>query len=107
MPFNNATEPSQDDSSDKARQQRPKNLTDIKERFFLIDYARYSMETSLGVTAVLDVIEANEHSQADAPTLAVSGPTCEALQTLALLSARLLANYALQEVELMDARKHV
>ncbi|MGS0743606.1 hypothetical protein ACVBEF_17535 [Glaciimonas sp. GG7] len=111
MPFTNASEPSPDDSSDKASQQRPIHLTDIQERFFLLDYARLLTETSQGITAILDIIEANELYQskpdlyhADVRALAIGAPACEALQQLALITARLLGSHAVQEVELIDAR---
>ncbi|MGS0742224.1 hypothetical protein ACVBEF_10380 [Glaciimonas sp. GG7] len=60
------------------------NLNNIKQRYFLLDLA-----TLL----------------ADARALAIGDTGCKALQKLALLSARLLGNYAVQEVELINARK--
>ncbi|MGS0744231.1 hypothetical protein ACVBEF_20835 [Glaciimonas sp. GG7] len=90
--------------------QQRNNLTDIKQRFFLIDYVKLLADASQGINTIVEVIEANEFYQskphrdnAEAQALALSAEKCQALQTLALLSARLLSTYAAQEVELMDA----
>ncbi|MGS0744030.1 hypothetical protein ACVBEF_19785 [Glaciimonas sp. GG7] len=99
MPFTNAPEPSQDNS-----------LNNTKQRHFLTDFATLSTDVGLGITTVLDILEANERHQrkpdhTDAAALAVSETGCTALQKFALTSARLLGNHAVQEVELIDACK--
>ncbi|MGS0741384.1 hypothetical protein ACVBEF_06070 [Glaciimonas sp. GG7] len=80
------------------------STTTLQQRYFLIDFATLATDVSQGITTTLDIIETNELHRPTPHALTVSDAACQTLQKLALTSARLPGNHAIQEIESIDAR---
>ena len=71
--------------------------TAYSKTHFPIDFAALADDVSQGITTCLELIDTNDLS--DKENSALTLKNCEVLEKFALASARLLGEYAVQEIE--------